>query len=121
MPNGVIQAAHYGETVKKLMAEPVIIRMAMEASNEPAEALEARDGFMLNALNEYNRRCEVHGVEQVPTHIGGPKDAILALVPGFRAAKAKLAEDGKTFEPESPEEIAALTAAHMATGGQVHV
>jgi len=76
---GVIESEQYGETRKLLQADPVIQDLFLEL---PAAiqvqladgTLEDRYGFMTAALREYNRRGGT-----VPTHIGGPLEALEAL------------------------------------------
>lgn len=67
-----IQAAHYGETVEALKADPIIIQMAIEIEplNLPAEELRSWN-FIQRALDIYKERGG-----QIGTHIGGPAEAI---------------------------------------------
>ena len=81
----VIRAAHYDETVKALMADPIIQAMVKGLVNDPS--LDAKTavhnlitsgwapGFMQVALREYTARGG-----KVPTHIGGPAEAITNIL-----------------------------------------
>lgn len=79
-----IEAEHYGETRKALMADPIIRDMAEGvrdtllkdiAWTNLAGQLEPKHEFMMAALREYGRRGG-----EIGTHIGGPAEAILALL-----------------------------------------
>ena len=82
----IIEDSSYAETVAKLKADPIIVAMADEIMEKVKknmgmlEHLAHPDGspthsFMLNALGEYHAR---NGI--IPTHIGGPANAILSLI-----------------------------------------
>jgi hypothetical protein len=76
-----IEAAHYQETRDALAKDPIIQAMATELSNldlvaeATHESGNPRYEFMLGALREYKRRGGT-----IQTHIGGPAEAILAIV-----------------------------------------
>lgn len=79
---GAIEAAHYGETRRALMADPIIVAMAEELEGLPwhkdlchEDRTTPRFEFMMGALDEYKRRGGTIG-----SHIGGPAEAILALL-----------------------------------------
>ena len=78
----VIRAKHYREAVDALKKDPIIIAMAKQTSGK--SLVESRmvgsDGtpsgrYMVNILNAY-----VDYGGRVETHIGGPAEAIWALV-----------------------------------------
>ena len=81
----VIRAAHYDETVKALMADPIIRDMVGGLVND--QSIEAKTavhnlrttgwapGFMQVALREYTARGG-----KVETHIGGPAEAITLIL-----------------------------------------
>jgi hypothetical protein len=76
----VIRAAHYGETVAALMADPIIIDMAAGLAAVPMDKIVhpaggARHEFMMAALDEYHTRGG-----KIGTHIGGPAEALLNLL-----------------------------------------
>jgi hypothetical protein len=76
----VLEAPHFEETRKRLMADPIVIAMAEEL---PAEIIKdachdsgsPRSDFMLASLREYEKRAG-HGAE---SHIGGVAEAIIRL------------------------------------------
>jgi len=75
-----IEASHYGETRAALKADPIIQDMAGGCKHIPLAELAYEDGgpkgdFMMAALREYNARGGA-----IPTHIGGPAEAILELL-----------------------------------------
>jgi hypothetical protein len=77
-----IEDEHYGETRRALMADPIIRDMAEGVRHMATWDLAHADGaprfeFMNGALREYKRRGGT-----IPTHIGGPAEAILALLAG---------------------------------------
>lgn len=67
-----IEAEHYEETRRALMADPIIIDMAVVV---PKEWDCGSWSFMQNALALYKKRGGT-----IPTHIGGPAEAIERLV-----------------------------------------
>lgn len=67
-----IEASHYEETVQLLMKDPVIIGMAEEI---PTHFDPQPWYFMTRALQTYTERGG-----QIPTHIGGPAEAVRRLV-----------------------------------------
>jgi hypothetical protein len=81
----VIRAKHYDETVTALIMDPIIQAMVTGLVNDPS--LDAKTavhnlvttgwapGFMQVALREYTARGG-----KVPTHIGGPAEAITAIL-----------------------------------------
>lgn len=81
----VIRAAHYDVTVSALKADPIIQAMVKGLVNDPS--IEAKTavhnlittgwapGFMQVALREYQARGG-----KVETHIGGPAEAITAIL-----------------------------------------
>jgi len=81
----VIRAAHYDQTVKALMADPIIRDMVGGLVNDQNPAAKAAvhnlitdgwdSGFMVPALREYTARGG-----KIETHIGGPAEAITALL-----------------------------------------
>lgn len=77
----VIEAAHYGETERKLQADPLIRRMAAEALDD-GYTVETFDfsGRMLDCLRYYTAECERIGRKPIGSHIGGPINAIRALM-----------------------------------------
>lgn len=80
-----LEAEHYGETRKALMADPFIRDMAEGVRHMPISELAHESGtprstFMMAALREYTARCEEAGIDPLRTHIGGPAEAILALM-----------------------------------------
>lgn len=70
-----IRAAHYGETIAALKADPIIIEMAATITKADVAGGIHGTGFMQAALAEYNRRGG-----RVNTHIGGPAEAIAEIV-----------------------------------------
>lgn len=86
----VIEANHYRETRERLAADPVIQAMAAELPESMARQLvadQAEHGgvptyeLMIASLREYNDRCAAEGEHRaVPTHIGGPAEAILIVL-----------------------------------------
>lgn len=76
---GVIEAAHYEEARRALVADPIIQQMFLEL---PAAiqvqladgTLQDRFDFMTVALRQYNARGGT-----VNTHIGGPCEALEAI------------------------------------------
>jgi hypothetical protein len=79
-----IEAAHYAETRQSLMQDPIIIQMAQEIREDPdmdldtllhAESGEPHWGFMNAARHNYRKRGG-----EVESHIGGPAEAIVALL-----------------------------------------
>lgn len=78
-----IEAAHYGETRKALAADPIIKDMAEGVRHITLDELVhpgggARHEFMMAALREYQGRGG-----EIGTHIGGPAEAILAILYGL--------------------------------------
>jgi hypothetical protein len=80
----VLEGPEYGETRKRLMADPVVVAMAEElrrAGPRARDAMVHEDGspnwnFMMRANDEYAKRTG-HGAE---AHIGGVAEAILLLL-----------------------------------------
>lgn len=75
-----IRAAHYGEAVARLMADPIIIDMAGGLAGVPLDTLTHPDGtarfeFMQGANAEYRNRGGKDGA-----HIGGIAEALLKLI-----------------------------------------
>lgn len=75
-----IRAAHYGEAVTRLMADPIVIDMAAGLAGVPMTALAHEDGtprfeFMNGANREYHARGGTDGA-----HIGGIAEALLNLL-----------------------------------------
>jgi hypothetical protein len=98
-----IEAEHYGQTRRALQADPIIGAMAAELRGMPAgqlvheESGTPRHEFMMGALREYQRRGG-----QIGTHIGGPAEAILALLKSSETVNAWLDEAeaaGRVPEP----------------------
>lgn len=82
----VIRAQHYTDTENALKADPIIKDMAGGVSHLPMDKLihsdgTARHNFMMGALDEYKARGG-----KIPTHIGGPANAILSIL---KAGKGK--------------------------------
>lgn len=78
----VIKAAHYGEVVTKLMADPIIIDMAGGLKGVPMDKLAHDDGgprfeFMQGANREFDKRG---GGKDLPLHIGAVAEALLELL-----------------------------------------
>ncbi len=102
-----IEASHYGETRRALMADPHIRDMAEGLRGVGLNQLAhpgggARFEFMSAALKEYQRRGGT-----VPTHIGGPAEAILALLqgpaPGRYGYEGPCDEHGDTCDNDHEE------------------
>lgn len=72
----MIRAAHYGETVEALKADPIIQSMVVMLPDD----VEMDFGFTLAANAEYARRGG-----KVQAHIGGVKEALAALIAERRA------------------------------------
>lgn len=75
----IMEAAHYGVTRRKLVKDPIVKAMyeALPAELRQAlsyETLEDRSSLMSTALREYDSRGG-----RVPTHIGGPLEALEIL------------------------------------------
>lgn len=88
---GVIEADHYRETRKTLMADPIIGAMAMGLPGGLEEA--ETSGFMQAALSQYHKRGG-----QVQTHIGGPAEAIKALLSEAQDSELNAAQICKAHE-----------------------
>jgi hypothetical protein len=117
----VIAAPHYAETVAQLVNDPHIIDMAHGLMATPMEDIvnpsgSPRHEFMMGALAEYNKRTGEGG--GIPTHIGGPADAVLQVLAGLReqlqanadAVAEALApalddEAGDTYTPDELREM----------------
>lgn len=84
---GVFEAGHYRQAREQLIADPIIQAMATDLREGLAHGIvemgalvhDETDNpnydFMLSTLDEYHKRGG-----QVPTHIGGPAEAILTIV-----------------------------------------
>jgi hypothetical protein len=71
-----MEAAHYEEARRKLAADPIIRKMYEDLPDDlrravAYEEVEDRSSLMTMALREYNDRGG-----EVPTHIGGPLEAL---------------------------------------------
>lgn len=84
-----LEATHYSETRTKLAADPAIQAMAdeltthLEKHDATVAQFQHEDGtprheFMGSALTEWKRRTR----NPIPTHIGGPAEAILTILTG---------------------------------------
>jgi hypothetical protein len=75
-----IRAAHYGETVEQLKADPIVHAMAAAVAGSPRDELAHPDGtprheFMGHANAEYDLRGG-----RVTGHLGAVAEALLALL-----------------------------------------
>lgn len=68
-----VVSGEYRKTVELLKQDPIIREMAEDAAHLSAEELESF-AFMSAALRRYHERGG-----KIPTHVGGPMEAILAL------------------------------------------
>ena len=77
----VIESAEYGETRRRLAADPIVRAMAEGVRHEPRSRMAHDSGtprgeFMLAALREYDRRAG----HPANCHIGGVAEAILMVL-----------------------------------------
>lgn len=90
-----MESNEYKKSIERLKADPVIIAMAdelMEAGDFSIDSLSRyeqpsgtpRMAFMTLAMNEYHDRGG-----KIPTHIGGPARAVLAVIKEKVDAKDK--------------------------------
>jgi hypothetical protein len=107
----VIAAPHYAETVAQLVNDPHIIDMAHGLMATPMEDLvnpsgSPRHEFMMGALAEYNKRTAEGG--GIPTHIGGPADAVLQVLAGLKARALD-----EAVKDDEPADLAETTGAKV--------
>ena len=82
-PHAIV-AAHYGETERRLQADPIVIAMAIGLERVPRDQLQHDGGtprheFMMAAMREYASRGGKDG-----GHIGAVSAALLALLDACR-------------------------------------
>lgn len=80
-----MRAAHYEETVARLTKDPIIRTMAHEVYMQPGLS---REVDMVATLTEWRKRGGTGA-----THIGGPKEAVEAVMREFDVEGATVIQD----------------------------